>query len=443
MDYCIHEKILRLLQEEAMSRFPFFPEAFGRLKPVPGRSMTHPLGTDGIHLFYEPSMLRDRFLRSSGDLRRMYLHLHLHCLCLHVIRQPGVKEKIWDMACDLWAARLCAFLVKEPDDTEFLKTLEDLTRESPAMQHTASSPKPVLTLRDLAILTENSPALQHLASDCVLDTHQFWSAPPFSPSPAALSAAVPASSDAMDKLNALLENWGDRKQLLEKTGSLGSKGSGGGSAQEEAVLKRKDSVDYHQFLQRFAVHREEAILDADSFDYIPYYYGLSHYGNLPLLEPLEYQEVNRLDEFAIAIDTSGSCSGRIVRRFLEETWNILRQKENFFSRIRLHLFQCDSMIQDYRIFTSMEEWEDSLPDLKIQGHGNTDFRPVFECLHRQIAKGEIKNLRGLLYFTDGDGIFPEKPPDYDTAFVFLNDSTEKHRIPPWAIRLNLQLPEDF
>ena len=164
---------------------------------------------------------------------------------------------------------------------------------------------------------------------------------------------------------------------------------------------------------------------------------------MPFLEPLEYREVNRLDELAIAIDTSGSCSGPIVRRFLEETWTILRQRENFFSRMRLHLIQCDSIIQDYRIYTSVEEWESSIREFKVFGQGNTDFRPVFDLLQDKIAKKEIRRLRGLLYFTDGDGIFPGAPPPFDTAFVFLNKNTEKHKIPGWGIRLNLNLPDNF
>lgn len=59
---------------------------------------------------------------------------------------------------------------------------------------------------------------------------------------------------------------------------------------------------------------------------------MEHYGNLPLIEPLEYKEVNRLEELVIAIDTSGSCDGETVRRFLEETYSILSEKENFSIR---------------------------------------------------------------------------------------------------------------
>ena len=50
---------------------------------------------------------------------------------------------------------------------------------------------------------------------------------------------------------------------------------------------------------------------------------------------------------------------------------------------------------------------------------------------------------GLIYFTDGYGIFPEhKPPyNYDTAFVFLEDDFEKPPTPPWAIKLVLPVED--
>ncbi|MCC8136657.1 MAG: VWA-like domain-containing protein [Clostridiales bacterium] len=262
-------------------------------------------------------------------------------------------------------------------------------------------------------------------------------------------------------------------------GHGGDHGRGSGkepaARQETAVLSRRDEIDYRTLLRRFCVPREEAVPDLDSFDYVPYLYGQScsrecsstltepqfqsnqsaagltrqfpirqsseKPPNAPaasanmrlcLIEPLEYSEVNRLDELAIAIDTSGSCSGELVQRFLEETWSILRQRENFFSHMRLHLIQCDSMIQEYRIFTSAEEWEEALGDLKIQGYGNTDFRPVFELLDDQIAKKEIRTLRALLYFTDGDGIYPREAPPYETAFLFVNQDSIKGRVPDWA-----------
>ena len=55
--------------------------------------------------------------------------------------------------------------------------------------------------------------------------------------------------------------------------------------------------------------------------------------------------------------------------------------------------------------------------------------------------GEFVNLKGLIYFTDGYGEFPAKKPDYDTAFVFVDDDYNNPDVPTWAIKLVLQRDE--
>ena len=207
------------------------------------------------------------------------------------------------------------------------------------------------------------------------------------------------------------------------------------SKEEELEELYKSRYDYRKFLRKFAFPREEIQLDEDSFDYIFYNYGMEHYGNLPLIEPLEYKEVNRLEELVIAIDTSGSCDGETVRRFLGETYSILSEKENFFHKMKVYLIQCDCCIQDVKVIHSEEEWKEYSKDITIQGRGGTDFRPVFRYVKEQQEKKEIRRLKALIYFTDGDGIYPGSKPDYETAFVFLHKTEKMELVPPWAIRL--------
>ena len=208
-----------------------------------------------------------------------------------------------------------------------------------------------------------------------------------------------------------------------------------GMRQEEIRLAGRKDYDYRDFLQKYFHIREEVKLDTESFDYIFYNYGMEHYGNLPLIEPLEYKEVNRLEELVIAIDTSGSCDGETVRRFLEETYSILSEKENFFHKMKVYLIQCDCCIQDVKVIHSEEEWKEYSKDITIQGRGGTDFRPVFRYVKEQQEKKEIRRLKALIYFTDGDGIYPGSKPDYETAFVFLHKTEKMELVPPWAIRL--------
>ena len=78
---------------------------------------------------------------------------------------------------------------------------------------------------------------------------------------------------------------------------------------------------------------------------------------------------------------------------------------------------------------------------KLEGFGSTDFRPVFEFTQKLIDKKEFANLKGLIYFTDGFGIFPAKKPAFDAAFVFVDDGYNNLDVPAWAIKLVLQKDE--
>ena len=91
--------------------------------------------------------------------------------------------------------------------------------------------------------------------------------------------------------------------------------------------------------------------------------------------------------------------------------------------------------------TSEEEFDEYLTSMTIHGLGGTSFRPVFEFVDDLIRAGEFTNLKGLIYFTDGWGAFPEHKPAYETAFVFLQDDYYNPDVPPWAIKLVLQSDE--
>ena len=80
--------------------------------------------------------------------------------------------------------------------------------------------------------------------------------------------------------------------------------------------------------------------------------------------------------------------------------------------------------------------------MQLHGFGGTDFRPVFRYVDELIAQKELTNLGGLIYFTDGKGAFPAQPPQYHTAFVFLDDGVSDPKVPVWASKLILS-PEDL
>ena len=166
---------------------------------------------------------------------------------------------------------------------------------------------------------------------------------------------------------------------------------------------------------------------------------------MPLIEPLESKEVFRIEDFVIVIDTSMSCSGELVRHFLEETYKILSEAESFFRKVNIHIIQCDDQVRSDVVITSFQQMKDYMKGFTIKGKGGTDFRPAFEYVNSLCVQGEFTKLKGLLYFTDGKGIYPVKAPVYDTAFIFIGDwinsQYQEVSVPSWAIKLVLG-PED-
>ena len=127
-----------------------------------------------------------------------------------------------------------------------------------------------------------------------------------------------------------------------------------------------------------------------------------------------------------------------MQTFVQKTYNILKSTESFFNKINLHIIQCDAEIQEHVKITTQEEFDEYLKNMTIKGLGGTDFRPVFKCVNELILKKEFTNLKGLIYFTDGYGEFPQQKPAYDTAFVFIDEDYKIPEVPAWAIKLILE-----
>ena len=227
----------------------------------------------------------------------------------------------------------------------------------------------------------------------------------------------------------------DMKTLSHEAGDLA------GDTMKALRAVNREKHDYTTFLKKFAVRGEVLQLDPDEFDYILYTYGLQLYGSVPLIEPLEYREDERIRSFVIAIDTSGSVAEGLVFAFLQKTYNILKSTESFFRRVDLRILQCDTEIRDDTRITNLKDLDDYLNRMTLHGFGGTDFRPVFRYVEELRQRGDLTKLRGLIYFTDGIGRFPEKKPDYDVAFLFVDDGESQYDVPVWAMKLILEREE--
>ena len=255
--------------------------------------------------------------------------------------------------------------------------------------------------------------------------------------------------DSQNRIAAQIENaaYNDWKQISERTkedllmfaSDFGQKTN---TLKQYIREVNRERYNYETFLEKFAIMGENVELNDEEFDNIYYTYGLNMYKNVPLVEPLEYKEVNKIKEFAIAIDVSGSVKGDLVQKFIEKTYNILSRRENFFTKVNIHIILCDTDIKnDYKI-TNIEELKNVIDKMVLEGFGGTDFRPVFDYIDKLKNKGEYKNLKGLIYFTDGLGAYPTKIPDYATAFCFIKKDYDKNEkkinVPSWAIKIVLE-----
>lgn len=265
---------------------------------------------------------------------------------------------------------------------------------------------------------ENAGALSALLK---VDDHGLWqSQRPFA-----------VSGGAGEGWRRLWRRYGDRLE-----GDRAGRNPGGIS--RAIRLDAPPDRSYRRLLERYAACREEPREDPDSFEQGLYAYGLARYGNLPLIEPAECREVRRIDELAIVIDTSGSCIETLTARFLNETRAMLSDERLFARRFNLRILQCDAKVQREDVITCLRDFEHYIDGLRIVGGGGTDFRPAFERIDRLIARGAWRRLPAALFLSDGLGLFPSKPPEYETVFILYRNHFDAIDVPAWARTLVME-----
>ena len=425
------KEALKLAEEGLRKKLPMLCAALGIMREEWTKEGS---GTDAVTLYWEEREVLSLFGAGAEKLQRRYLHLLLHGIYLHPLRNCEGNTRMWWLACDL----LTEYRIDRMHVPGFAWPIPEARSR---WYRRIREAKAGFYERGLAnwLGSLEREQLEELEQIFRADVHTWWIKE--EEEDKRFLEDRPKRAKEVRQMTEAVHRWRTVFEQLELRAEEHKRQAGGsrGNQTEQIVLQKEQGYDYRQFLRQFAVSQEELSLDMDSFDYIPYDYSRRMYEKLVFLEPLEYKEMQRLQEFVIAIDTSGSCSGEVVKRFLQETWEIFQEKENFFQDMRIHLMQCDCMVQEHVCVTCEEEWKAYLEELTVKGHGDTDFTPVFQLEYRLRKEGELKNLKGLLYFTDGDGIYPDQKPEYETAFVFLNEELQRGKAPAWAQTLTLDV----
>lgn len=420
----IGQEILAAARNELYLNLPYLDAALCALAFQPGGGVTLSLAADGETLYYDGAFLSERYLRSRTAVNRAYLHVLLHCMLRHLGKKRGRVSELWDLSCDAAVESIL-------DDLDYPCLAGDGGPLRRKFYGECRMDMPVLTAegiyRRLLRLALPEYELARLQRAFLVDDHGLWDM---------------ERRDDQERSRRQDERW---KDLSERTRTAMETVLAGQSTGAEAVLEQirvavRDDVDYRAFLRRFAVPREVMAVDGDAFDYGFYAYGLRLYGNLPLVEPPETREEKRIEDFVIAVDTSMSTSGELVRQFLSCTYAILRSTGTFTRKVNIRIIQCDDQVRADTAIHDLEDLRRYMENFQLAGGSATDFRPVFDHVERLQKEGAFTSLRGLIYFTDGMGIYPRRRPPWETAFVLLEEPPMSVRVPPWAIRLVLDLP---
>lgn len=411
-------QILNLAHDDILIHLRFFDMALANLRWKP-REHTGCLATDGVNCYYDPIFLLQAYQREPKYITRCYLHLLLHCIFSHSFQYNKLETDLWDLAADI-AVENVILDMKLAGVT--LEQDVDAARKLRVLQEDIGA----LTAERIYRYLRNHPMTPNERTELIRlfqkDVHALWK---------------PA-----EEVEVSLEQWKKISERIKADLKSFTKAKSGAESLEKNLEETtRDRYDYSEILKRFMVVGEDIAVNEEEFDYIYYTFGLEHYGNLPLIEPLEYKETKKVREFVIAIDTSASCRGPIVRAFLQKTYSILKSSENFFHQINVHIIQCDNEVQSDTRITNEDDFEKFMKYGKLSGFGATDFRPVFEYVQKLKMQGEFENLKGLIYFTDGYGIYPERMPDYDVIFAFLDEDENRGPVPPWSMKVVLESEE--
>lgn len=356
------------------------------------------------------------------------LHATAHCLFTHPFTRVE-NEKVYDLCCDIVVGYVLDGLAYSHGDRN-------------AQNKRKAVYKSIIDefggVNDLSVdkyckrLTDEE--IERLSQFFFVCDHSAWAGRKVEqdaggePDDVSLSFAFDSSQE--EEIENLQSNWKAVSQsLIPQIGKLNPQ------LKRVLALKVMPKSDYRNFLRSFLRRKERVLQSDEEFDYIAYYYGLTTYGNMPLVEGLETSDSRDFSEIAIAIDTSGSTDGEPIKKLLGEVFALLKSMETSSKKYVVRIIQCDLKIQKEDLIKDSEEFSKMLENYTLLGGGGTDFTPVFKRLTDLKKKGA--RIEGLIYFTDGVGIYPREIPPFKSCFVLLGEN-ENVQVPHFSYKINLE-----
>ena len=388
------------------------------------------LETDGVHLFYNSNVLINMLIEGAeSTIRHRLLHILLHGVLGHFyLRRNYGDKKLIDNAMDIEVEKLINIL--EGRDNWLLH------------RHR-------LTSRGMYREAKRNPnyevEIESSAIECKGDEHLMWET----------MLLLVEAKEIMERWRQCCIPCGEGKAAYElmvsyitgdnlnadsmmQDGDKEGLGNNEDARHKTISIRERSNRDYTEKMRRLCHVRENLVSLEDNIDKVLYTYGLELYGDIPLIERDEDAVTMGVDTIIVAIDTSRSCEGKIMERFISETYKIFEDISMDISFGRIIFIQCDDDIRYEEEIMDIGRLR-GYENMETTGYGGTDFRPVF-VRAAQLEREKGYRIDGLIYLTDSYGIFPEQAPDFPVLLVLPKRPSEndfymhgrKSELPDWA-----------
>ena len=434
-----------------LHRFPFFGNLLIGLVFIPNFNIST-LRTNGEELQYNPD-----FFNSLSKEERIFCLLHevLHIVCLHSVRMPKFADlKLWNIACDhvvnlllndmngisMPSMAICDSLHRNKTAEQVYKELAvelnwpmtptksgqgNSDQESSNPGESAQDPSDQGssdqdTLNPEASSPETSTQEESAQDNPNQEGPDSGGSGQEDSNQNESGQGSSSPSKGSDKINDLIER-SERYGLVFPSEDKRSDTIEKKILVEACLQNRllKKNQQYSKKLLESIPFKIKQDLEKVSDLKLPWHRLLADFFTKNAMNDydwsipdLEFQEEGIIlpslisdsaNEFAIAIDTSGSINVPLLNRFIHETIKILTDIQ--YSNV--HIIYCSDRIVGYDIFSKEKQLK-----IKSTEMGGTSYLPVWDLIAR-------KNLflSGLVYFTDLE-CFPEDIGD-DPGFPVL------------------------
>ena len=340
------------------------------------------LATDGKNIYFHAMNLSAKMTECGTKgykyIEHTLLHICLHCVLGHLLESWAYSNKSAIGAIlDRHVEEIVLMLCNEKTEWDGCDSYFDLTK-------------------DKKRLSEYAPFY--------FDDHRYW------------EKVKGNQKDFKDTAqpNSVLSSWEEIGKEFRENGQV---------HEVETMCDYRDSKsDYSELLRRLLCRKVIFGEHKDSIDYMMYSYSRELYEDALLVDDGEEEfERDSAYKFYIAIDTSESCSGEIVKSFLSETEKILCDLSLYTEDISTTLIQCDERIRQIDEINHQNIRHGMFKNIVLKGFCGTNFSPVFDYVRENM---ETDKTPVLIYLTDGMGSFPDQIPTYPVYFILPSNNED-------------------